>query len=108
MNAGFNIVDNPVENVAYGKQIPDGVYKVMVNNYNRRSPSARGFVLEVENEGVIQQFTCDRPMSTGDTFEWHNVIRASSVSCSSSSRSNRSKPFLEERICLRIFLLSLI
>ena len=56
MNAGGPKNDkDPVENVSW-TSVRDGLYSVIINQYNQRSSTDVGFELEVENEGVIQQF----------------------------------------------------
>jgi hypothetical protein len=57
MNAGGqqNAVD-PVENVSFAAPL-DGVYRIGVHQYNRRSTGNPGFVLELESNGAVQQFS---------------------------------------------------
>jgi len=58
MNAGLptNSKD-PVENIRFKTMPRDGIYKVMVNNFSKRSSSNVGFELEVECLGEIHGFT---------------------------------------------------
>lgn len=59
MNAGahMNSVD-PVENIVYPRKdhLINGVYKVIVNNYLKRSRKNVGFVVEIEIDGKIKRF----------------------------------------------------
>jgi len=56
MNANGRLSDEPVENVSWNNP-KDGVYKIKVNNYNRRTSSQGGFVIEVENNGQVSQYS---------------------------------------------------
>ena len=56
MNAGSGTTREPVENVIWPDKVPDGPYKVIVNNYAARETSDPGFVVEVENAGKISHF----------------------------------------------------
>jgi hypothetical protein len=63
MNAYGRIVRNPVENVSFTpRNLEDGVYKVVVNNYNRRESVDVGFVIEVENSGVVNSYSYRFPV----------------------------------------------
>ena len=68
MNAGGqqNAVD-PVENVSFAAPL-DGVYRIGVHQYNRRSSSNPGFVLELESNGAVQQFSYAKPMGQQAMF----------------------------------------
>lgn len=61
MNAGGrnNSVD-PVENVSFKAPV-DGVYRIAVHQYNQRSSTNPGFVIELENNGAVQQFSYAKP-----------------------------------------------
>lgn len=52
---GNNALD-PVENVSFGVPV-DGVYRVAVNNYSCRGSNNPGFVIELEAQGAVQQFS---------------------------------------------------
>lgn len=56
MNAGGGRSREPVENVSW-TTVMDGVYKVNINQYNRRETADVGFVVEVECEGRIMQYS---------------------------------------------------
>ena len=68
MNAGGqqNAVD-PVENVSFAAP-RDGVYRIGVHQYNRRSASNPGFVLELESNGAVQQFSYAKPLGQQAMF----------------------------------------
>lgn len=60
MNAGgASNSTNPVENITWLRP-GNGVYRVKVHNYSRRSNSNTGFTLEVENSGTVNQYSCDQ------------------------------------------------
>jgi hypothetical protein len=50
----------PVENVIWPNKMPDGAYKVVVNNYNHRETNNPGFVIEVENAGKLSHFSYNK------------------------------------------------
>lgn len=50
-----NAID-PVENVSFNVA-GDGMYRVAVNNYSCRGSNNPGFVIELENNGNVQQFS---------------------------------------------------
>ena len=56
MNAGGGRTREPVENVSY-TSVPDGVYRVDINQYSQRETTDVGFTVEVENQGRIDQFS---------------------------------------------------
>jgi hypothetical protein len=60
MNAGHGSTRVPVENVFWVKVMPDGPYKVVVNNYQLRESSNPGFVIEVENAGKLSHFSYNK------------------------------------------------
>jgi hypothetical protein len=75
MNAGYhnNAVD-PVENVSYVAP-QDGVYRIAVNQFSRRSSNNPGFVLELECNGALQQFSYAKPVKDTvvcGTIEYRN------------------------------------
>ncbi len=63
-NGGSGMMDNPVENIAW-KNLHDGEYKVVVNNYNKRETNDAGFTLEIEVIGIVQQYSCKSSPSSG-------------------------------------------
>lgn len=60
--------EDPVENVSFRKP-EDGVYKVAVNNYNSRRSDRKGFVIEVESQGQIHQYSRQNSPAGSSTFE---------------------------------------
>lgn len=56
MNAGGGRSREPVENVSFTRPA-DGKYKVQVNQYSQRETTDVGFVIEVENNGTIHQYS---------------------------------------------------
>ena len=55
MNAGGRQSREPVENLSW-RSIKDGIYKIHVNQFTKRESIDVGFKLEVEFDGVIQEF----------------------------------------------------
>lgn len=64
MNNGFSgpLVRDPVENLAWDK-VADGDYMITIHNYTRRESIDVGFSLELEFDGVVQQFTHERAVN---------------------------------------------
>lgn len=63
MNAGYNMnAVDPVENVSFAMPY-DGVYRIGVHQYNRRNTANPGFVIELESNGVVQQFSYAKPVA---------------------------------------------
>lgn len=60
MNAGTGHSREPVENVVWTDQVPDGAYKVEIHNYCQRETSDPGFVVEVECGGKLSHFTYNK------------------------------------------------
>lgn len=58
---------NPVENVTWSNP-GDGMYRIDVNNYSKRSTANVGFTVEVENNGSIQQFSSDQSPARGSNI----------------------------------------
>ena len=59
MNAHV-IAEDPVENVVWSDKVPDGPYKVVVNNFRQRTTSNPGFAIEVENAGKLSHFSFNK------------------------------------------------
>jgi hypothetical protein len=66
MNAGGARSRTPVENLAFNR-LENGVYKVYVNQYNRRETTDFGFAIEVEIDGQLQQYSYDKACPTSRT-----------------------------------------
>lgn len=60
MNAGSGTSREAVENVVWMDQMPNGTYKIVVNNFARRESSAVGFVVEVECGGKLSHFSYNK------------------------------------------------
>lgn len=60
MNYGRGTTREPVENVFWTKKMPDGAYRVIVNNYCFRESSDPGFVVEIENAGKLSHFSYNK------------------------------------------------
>lgn len=60
MNAGGPRSREAVENTVWMQRIPDGAYKVVVNNYTKRESIDVGFVIEIENNGKISHFSYNK------------------------------------------------
>lgn len=67
-----NAVD-PVENVSF-RAPRDGVYKIQVHNYCRRSTDNVGFVIELENNGQIQQFSHSKAVPNQALIDVGSVV----------------------------------
>ncbi len=61
MNAGGGQTREPVENVVW-TSVPDGPYRVVVNNFAFRESSNPGFVIEVECEGKLTHYSYNKPV----------------------------------------------
>lgn len=74
MNAyGEHSDTEPVENLAW-EYPKDGEYIIWVNQYNRRSSERPGFVIELENNGTVSQFSYPFPVK-GDVQALHFVLK---------------------------------
>lgn len=60
MNAGGGHTREPVENIVWTRRVPDGAYRVVVNNYNQRETNDVGFVIEVECGGKTSHFSYNK------------------------------------------------
>lgn len=65
MNAGGGHTREAVENVVWSKKMPDGPYRVVVNNYCQRETSDAGFVVEVECGGKLSHYSFNKPVRSG-------------------------------------------
>ena len=59
MNNG-NLTNEPVENLSWMSIPRDGVYRIYVNQYSRRSTENVGFILETEIAGKLEQYVYDK------------------------------------------------
>jgi len=62
MNAFGPMSREPVENLAFMRP-RDGVYRISVNQFNRRETKDVGFTLEIENAARVEELTWDRAVS---------------------------------------------
>lgn len=60
MNAGMGTTREPVENIVWSAKMPDGAYRVVVNNFNQRETSNPGFVVEVECGDKLSHFSYNK------------------------------------------------
>lgn len=60
MNA-HSLVRNPVENLAFNNLI-DGVYVIEVNQFRRRETTDFGFAIEVECDGILNQYNYSKAL----------------------------------------------
>lgn len=65
--------EDPVENVSF-RSPEDGSYKVVVNNYNSRRSDSKGFVIEVESQGQINQYSRQISPANGQSFEIGRIM----------------------------------
>lgn len=57
MNAGSGQTREAVENVIWPDKMPNGAYKVVVQNYAHRETADPGFTVEIENAGKVTHFS---------------------------------------------------
>lgn len=60
MNAGAGWTREPVENVVWSASMPDGPYKVVINNFRQRETQDPGFVVEIESEGKLSHYSYNK------------------------------------------------
>ncbi|MFI5297261.1 MAG: hypothetical protein ACHREM_04120 [Polyangiales bacterium] len=60
MNAGTGMTREPVENVIWPGRVPDGAYRIVVNNYAHRETSDPGFTVEIESAGKVTHFSYNK------------------------------------------------
>lgn len=65
--------EDPVENVSF-RSPEDGVYRVAVDNYNSRRSDSKGFVIEVESQGQINQYSSQNSPKGGQTIEIGRIL----------------------------------
>lgn len=53
-------VRDAVENVVWSATMPDGPYKVVVNNFNPRETNDPGFVVEIESDGKLSHYSYNK------------------------------------------------
>lgn len=60
MNARGRSTREPVENVVWLGKVPDGPYKIVVNNFAQRETNNPGFVIETECQGKVSHFSYNK------------------------------------------------
>ena len=65
MNAGFGKTREAVENIVWTRRVPDGIYRVVVNNYAHRETADPGFVVEIEYGGRLTHFSYNKDVRDG-------------------------------------------
>lgn len=60
MNAGTGQSREAVENVIWQGTVPDGAYRIVVNNFCQRETADPGFTVEIENAGRISHFSYNK------------------------------------------------
>ncbi len=69
MNAGGAFSREPVENVTWTGHVPDGEYRIEVNQFSKRESTDVGFVIETESNGKIEHYTHERAVGHKETVE---------------------------------------
>lgn len=69
MNAGGGHTREAVENVVWSAKMPDGKYRVVVNNYNLRETSNPGFVIEIESAGKLSHYSYNKAVGNQKDVE---------------------------------------
>jgi len=67
MNAGGGESREPVENVTWTDHLPDGEYRIEVNQFRKRESSGVGFVIETESNGRIEHYRHERAVGQKET-----------------------------------------
>ena len=69
-NGGDGQRTDPAENIYYPhkRSMEDGIYTLLVNNYSRRS-DGRGFIVEIEFDGVTHRVECDKVLKTNESIQ---------------------------------------
>jgi hypothetical protein len=75
MNAGGPFSREPVENVTWTDHVPDGEYRIEVNQFHKRESTQVGFVIETESNGKIEHYRHERAVGHKETVEvgWMTV-----------------------------------
>ncbi|MCO8275094.1 hypothetical protein M1L60_31395 [Actinoplanes sp. TRM 88003] len=69
MNAGGRFTRQPVENVTWAGKVPDGEYRIEVNQFNQREGTQTGFVIETESNGRLEHYSYERAVGQKQTVE---------------------------------------
>jgi hypothetical protein len=67
-NGGSGMMTHPVENIFYANKatMQEGVYKLVVNQFNRRTTQDVGFEAEIDFMGTVYHFHYDKPVKAGE------------------------------------------
>jgi hypothetical protein len=79
MNAGGAFSREPVENVTWTRDIPDGEYRIEVNQFHKRESTQVGFVIEIESNGKIEHYSHERAVGHKETVEVGRMTVAGEV-----------------------------
>ncbi|MFY1687422.1 hypothetical protein [Plantactinospora sp. WMMB782] len=79
MNAGGTFSREPVENVTWTGKVPDGEYRIEVNQFNKRESTGVGFVVETESNGKIEHYSHERAVGHKETVEVGRMTVANEV-----------------------------
>ncbi|GAA2712544.1 hypothetical protein [Actinoplanes palleronii] len=79
MNASGPYSREPVENVTWTGKVPDGEYRIAVNQFNKRESTRAGFVIETESNGKIEHYSYERAVSQKETVEVGRMTVAGEV-----------------------------
>jgi hypothetical protein len=79
MNAGGPFSREPVENVTWTGKVPDGEYRIEVNQFNKRESTEVGFVIETESNGKIEHYSYERAVAHKETVEVGRMTVAGEV-----------------------------
>jgi hypothetical protein len=79
MNAGGSFSREPVENVTWTAKVPDGEYRVEVNQFNKRESTQGGFVVETESNGKIEHYSHEKAVGHKQTVEVGRMTVAGEV-----------------------------
>lgn len=76
MNAGGGTTKTPVENISFpdGK-VKDGKYKFHVNQYSKRSSSDVGFEIEIECNGILNNFSHVMPVQSQKSVNFELSVK---------------------------------
>lgn len=71
MNAGGGKSRTPVENIVWTdlSKMKEGLYKVIIHNYNKRENIDVGFTVEIEYEGKMYHFNYDKALRGSTSIE---------------------------------------
>ncbi|GAB3959459.1 hypothetical protein GCM10027614_78980 [Micromonospora vulcania] len=79
MNASGTLSREPVENVTWTDRVPDGEYRIEVNQYRKRDSTQVGFVVETESNGKIEHYSHERAVGHKETVEVGRMTVAGGV-----------------------------